>query len=57
MSEQNKSAVNSLSLRRRILLGLYLMPTQEGMVIQNVDSSAPVAETGLRPGDRLGSGR
>jgi len=55
MSSENNLSIKSLSLRRRILLGLYLMPTPEGMVIQNLDPKAPVAETDLRPGDRLKS--
>lgn len=55
MSSENNLSINSLALRRRTLLGLYLMPTREGIVIQNVDPTAPVAETDLRPGDRLKS--
>ena len=50
----NNSFIKSSSLRRRILLGLYLTPKPEGMVIQNIDPAAPAAKTDLQPGDRMG---
>ena len=52
-NNQNNLSVSSTSLRRRILLGLYLIPTPEGMVIQNIDPATPAAQTDLKPGDLL----
>lgn len=43
------------SLRRRILLGLYLIHTQEGLAIWKIDPSTSISQTCVEPGDILES--
>ena len=55
MSLSNEDVKVLTSLSRRVLLGLYLIPSPQGVMIQNIDPSSPVSKTTLQIGDCLKS--